>query len=589
MSKNKIYTIIGLTVIILAVILVSGQILKNKNGSGSDGPTYQVKHGPLTISFVESGTIKARDQTILKNEVEGKTSITYVIPEGTRVKKGDLLIELDVSTLEDQKIDREISVQNTEAAYISAKENLAVVENQAKSDVDLAKLTLDFSKQDLEKYIQGEHPYELDKANADITLAQEELTRAQETLRWSKQLYDEKYISQTELQADEIAEKKKTLDTELAKKSKDLLTEYTYKRNLAKLQSDVNQAEMAMERTERKANANVIQAQAELKAKESEFERQKDKLKKVEDQIAKTKIHAPADGLVIYATSAKSGGFRSTVEPLDVGRAVQEREELIYLPTGNASNAEVMVHESNLKKITAGMPSIITVDALPGKTFYGTIESIAPLPDAQSRWLNPDLKVYTTKISIDGNDPTLRTGMSCQAEIIVQQYKDAVYVPLQAVIRVGTEPTVYVKTGNSFQPKQVKVGLDNNKVIHVLEGLKEGEIVQLNPPLKSAAVYTSNQQSSGENTDKIQEKIANGLKNVETNRSIAEPNQQPNAVAGGTEKQEGQFKNLTSEQRQEMQKRFEQMSPEEREKMRQMRSENRPQGSRRRDRNEESQ
>ena len=588
MSKNRIYTIISIAVIIPAAILVSGQILKNKNGPESDGPTYQVKRGPLTISFVESGTIKARDQTILKNEVEGKTSITYVIPEGTRVKKGDLLIELDVSTLEDQKIDRDISVQNAEAAYISAKENLAVVENQAKSDVDLAKLTLDFSKQDLEKYIQGEHPYELDKANADITLAQEELTRAQETLRWSKQLYDEKYISQTELQADEIAEKKKTLDTELAKKSKDLLTEYTYKRNLAKLQSDVNQAEMAMERTERKANANVIQAQAELKAKESEFQRQKDKLAKVEDQIAKTKIYAPADGLVIYATSAKSGGFRSTAEPLDVGRVVQEREELIYLPTGNSSDAEVMVHESNLKKITAGIPTIITVDALPGKTFYGTVQQIAPLPDARSMWMNPDLKVYTTKIAIDGNDPMLRTGMSCQAEIIVQQYKDAVYVPLQAVIRVGAEPTVYVKTGNSFQPKQVNVGLDNNKVIHILEGLKEGEIVQLNPPLKSAAVYSQTQKNPAEYGDGLQEKIANGLKNVETNRSIAEPNQQPNAVAGGTEKQEEQFKNLTSEQRQEMRKRSEQMSPEEREKMRQMRSENRPQGSRR-DRSEESQ
>ena len=346
---------------------------------------------------------------------------------------------------------------------------------------------------------------------------------------------------------------------------------------------------MAMERTERKANANVIQAQAELKAKESEFERQKDKLKKVEDQIAKTKIYAPADGLVIYATSAKSGGFRSTVEPLDVGREVQEREELIYLPTGNSSDAEVMVHESHLKKITVDMPAIITVDALAGKTFYGTVQQIAPLPDARSMWMNPDLKVYTTKIAIDGNDPVLRTGMSCQAEIIVQQYKDAVYVPLQAVIRVGAEPTVYVKTGNSFQPKQVKVGLDNNKVIHILEGLKEGEIVQLNPPLKSAAVYSQTQKNPTEYGDGLQEKITDGLKNVETNRPPAEPNQQPNVESGDMEKQPEQSKNLTPQQRQEMRKRLEQMSPEEREKMRQTHGGDRSQGSRKRDSSEESQ
>jgi HlyD family secretion protein len=579
MSKNRIYTIIGIAVIIPAAILVSGQILKNKNGPESDSPTYQVKRGPLTISFIESGTIKARDQIIIKNEVEGRTSITYIIPEGTRVKKDDLLVELDVSSLEDQKIDQEISVQNGEASYIGAKENLAVVENQAKSDVDLAKLTLDFARQDLEKYLQGEHPYELDKANADITLAQEELTRAQETLRWSKQLYGEKYISQTELQADEIAEKKKTLDTELAKKSKDLLTDYTYKRNLAKLQSDVNQAEMAMERTQRKANADVIQAQADLKAKESEFGRQKDKLAKVEDQIKKTKIYAPADGLVIYATSAKSG--HDAREPLDIGSEIQEREELIYLPTGNSSKAEIMVHESNLKKTAKELPVIVTVDALQGKTYYGTIKFIAPLPDARSMWMNPDLKIYTTEVYIDGNDPSLRTGMSCQAEVIVKQYQDALYVPLQTVIKIGTEFNVYVKSGKSFQPKQVKIGLDNNKVIHIVEGLKEGDIVLLNPPFKSTIAGSQNrspsEQSSEENKDGMQEKIAQGLKNVEMNQQPQDANQQANTQLPDAGKAKKQFENLTPEQQQEMRKKFEQMSPEEKEKMRQMHSKNRHQ------------
>jgi HlyD family secretion protein len=582
MSKKKLY-IISFAVIVPVFIIAAGMlILKGGGKDETDGPVYKVQRGPLTINFVESGTIKARDQIILKNEVEGRTSITYVIPEGERVKKGDLLVELDASSLADQKIDQEIAVQNSEAAYISAKENLAIVENQAKSDVDLAKLTLDFSKQDLEKYLKGEHPYELDKANADITLAEEELIRADDTYEWSLKLYEEKYIPETELKGDELAKKKNELNVELAKKSKDLLTEYTYKRNLAKLQSDVNQAEMAMERTERKANANVIQAQAELKAKEAEFGRQKDKLAKVEDQISKTKIYAPADGLVIYALSAKNTGWRSSAEPLDVGREVQEREELFYLPIGNASNAEVMVHESYLKKITTGMPAIITVDALQGKTLFGTVKSIAPLPDARSMWMNPDLKVYNTIISIDGEDPMLRTGMSCQANIIVQQYDNAVYVPLQAVIRVGREPAVYVKTGKSFQRRLIKVGLDNNKEIHVIEGLAEDEIVSLNPPLKSAAAQ--NQQDSGYHSEAMQEKITEGLKNAEANHSAASSSKQQSAdETSETEKAKKQLENLTDEQKAEMRKKSEQASPEEREKMRQGRS------GRKRDRSEEGQ
>ncbi|MCJ7536244.1 MAG: hypothetical protein MUO57_11990 [Anaerolineales bacterium] len=580
MSKNKIYIVIACVIIILVILFVSGQIFKGKSEETSDDPTYQVKRGPLTINFVESGTIKARDQIIIKNEVEGRTSIISLIPEGTRVKKGDLLVELDASSLEDQKIDQEIRVQNNEASYIGSKENLAVDENQAKSDVDLANLDLEFAKQDLEKYIQGEYPYQLDKSDAEITLTQQEYAQAQNTLKWSKKLFEKKYISQTELQEDELAEKKKALDVQLAQKSKELLTGYTYKRNLAQLKSDVSQAEMALERIERKARANVIQAQADLKAKEAEFLRQKDKLQKIEDQIGKTKVYAPADGLAIYATSARRGGFRSNMEPLDEGREVREREELIYLPIGNLSNAEITIHESNLKKTQIGLPAIITVDALPGNTFYGTVERIAPLPDAQSMWMNPDLKVYNSEIYIDGNNEILRTGMSCQAEIIIQQYKDAICVPMQAVMRVGTEPTVYVQTGDSSEPRTVKTGLDNNKMIHILEGLDEGEVVLLNPPLKSAAVGSENHNDlqGQSSTEELQQKISERLNNITTEETDKESDR-PGDGTSGTKERKRRSENLDPEKREEMRKRFQEMSPEEREEIRKERRSSRPEDS----------
>jgi HlyD family secretion protein len=567
--NSKIY-LAGAAIIVIAVLLPGGYLLTNKDThSELSGPTYTVKKGPLRISFVESGTIKARDQIILKNEVEGKTSITYVVPEGTRVKKGELLIELDVSTLEDQKIDQEIAVQNAEAEYVSKKENLAVVQNQAQSDVDLAVLTLDFAKQDLEKYIKGDYQNELHKAEATITLNKEKFEQAKNTLMWSEKLAQEKYISSTELETDKLAKDEAELNVKIAERERQLLEDYTYKRNLAKYQSDVNQAEMALERTKRKAHADVIQAEAELKAKEAEYGRQKDKLAKVETQISKTKIYAPDDGLVIYASSAKNtGGWRgSNSEPLDVGREVYEREELIYLPTGSASDAEIMVHESYLKKISIGMPTIITVDALQGKTYYGTIQSIAPLPDAKSMWMNPDLKLYSTKVTIDGEDMTLRSGMSCQADIVVQQEKEALYVPMQAVIRVGQEPTVYVKNGKSFDARPVKVGLDNNKVIRIVEGLKDKDVVLLNPPLKSAAIYTKDDSEYGD-------KITDGLKNVETINAQAitvvpksdgerkhKRNQQD---SNDTAKESSmQFGNMTPEKMAEMKKKFESMTPEE--------------------------
>ncbi|MBW1911988.1 MAG: HlyD family secretion protein, partial [Deltaproteobacteria bacterium] len=466
-------------------------IFRGDDASAINTPTFTVKEGPLRISVTESGAIQAREQIILKSEVEGKTSIISLVDEGTKVKKGDLLIELDSSSLLDQKIDQQIRVQNADAAFVSARENLAVVKNQVQSDMDKAKLTFDFAKQDLEKYLQGEYPNQLKEEESQITLAEEEVVRAQDNLEWSRKLYEERYISQTELRADELSAKKKILDLEMAQNDLNLLKNFTHKRRLAQLESDVSQAGMALERTIRKASADVVQAEANLKAKESEFERQKDKLAKVEKQIIKTKIYAPADGMVIYATSAQQGGHRrQTVEPLDEGTQVRERQDLIHLPTTSGSNAEIGIYEASLDKVSIGLPVEVTVDALPGERFLGRVASIAPLPDAQSAFMNPDLKIYDTIVYLDdtGNIDLLRTGMNCNAEIVVEQHKKAVYIPVQAVIRVGGDTTVYMVNGNKLEPRKVKIGLDNDRMVRIIEGLKPGEMVSLAPPLTFGTV-----------------------------------------------------------------------------------------------------
>ena len=478
--------------ILLAALIAAGLIGRIAFRDAKSAPdrqaTFVAQRGALTISVLESGTIKARDQIIIKNGLEGKTSIISLVPEGTLVKSGDLLVELDGSGLEDEKIDQEIRVQNAEAAQINAEENLAVVRNQAASDIDKARLTLEFAQQDLKQYKQGEYPNALAAAKNRITLAQEELTRARETLKWSEKLYAEKYISQTELQADQLAEKRKALDLDLATNDLELLQNYTYHRKIAQVESDVNQARMALERTTRKATADIVQAEADLKAKMAEYNRQKEKLAKIADQITKTKIYAPAAGLVIYATSAQRGGFRSNVEPLDEGQEVRERQELIYLPTTESTMAEITVHESNLAKVHIGQRATITVDALPGRKFPGYVATIAPLPDAQSMWVNPDLKVYNTEIFLDETDSALRTGISCQAEIIIARYENAVYIPVQAVLRVKGEPTVFVLEGEKIVPRRVEIGLDNNRMIHIVQGVEAGDLVLLTPPLAVGAV-----------------------------------------------------------------------------------------------------
>ncbi len=577
--KRKSFRIIS--AIVLVVVVVLALILFGTAGSNT-GPTneqatFAAKRGPLTISVLESGTIKAREQIIIKNEVEGRTSIISLIPEGTHVKKGDLLIELDVSSLQDNKIDQEIRVQNAEASYINAKENLAVVKNQAESDIDKAKLTLEFAQQDLKQYKEGEYPNEKTAAENAITLAEEELARAEETLAWSQKLYDKKYMANAELQADKLTVSRKKNDLILAQNNFKLLEDFTYQRKIKQLESDLKQAEMASERTERKARADVIQAEADFKAKEAEYKRQEDKLTKIEDQIKKAEIHAPADGMVIYATSARRGGWRDNREPLDEGVEVFERQELIYLPTATSSMAEVDIHEASLEKVRVGLPAVITVDALPGKKFLGSVARIAPLPDPQSMWMNPDLKVYNSDVYLEGNDPSLRTGMSCKVEIIIAQYEDEVYVPVQSVLRVGAGHVIYVVKGGTIEDRNVEIGFDNNRMVRIIRGLKEGELVLLTPPLKSASVdigsevVGTGQLGSIDTSDTLKQQINKKLEVANGTQPEASQQDQeasPQDASSESEKMRKRFENMSEEERQKMREKFENMSEEEREQMR---------------------
>ncbi len=558
-----------IAVLIAAGIFVLNEVLPDKDTAEMKEPVFNVTAGPLTISVNESGTIQSRQQIAIKSEVEGQTTILFLVPEGTQVKKDDLLIELDGSKLEDSLVEQQIRAQNTEAAFIRSRENLEVVKNQAKADIAQAELDFRFAQEDKKMYLEGEYPKTLKELQSKIALAEEELQRAKQKYDGSKVLFEEKYISQTELQADGLAAKKAQLNVDLAQEELKLLEKYTHKRRLDELEAALAQEEMALERVSRKATADVIQAEAELKAKEAEYKQQEKKLQKINQQMEKTKIRAPRDGLVVYASSTQAT-WRGNQDPLDEGQVVRERQELIYLPTADAMMAQVKIPEARLETVRVGLPARVHIDALPGRVFTGEVAKIAPLPDATSMFMNPDLKVYNTEIHLQGADKALRPGMSCTVEIVAAHYPEALYVPVHAVVRHGNQPVAYVHKHHEFVPQPIEIGLDNNRMVHVLNGISSGDVVLLNPPLSKASIAG---KDDGLNA------LAQNIPKQEPPASVPE---QPvaeaaPAIAREAEKgerergQENTERSPTPKQREEFRQRMQNMTPEERENFRKTR------------------
>lgn len=445
----------------------------------------RVASSRFEVSVDAAGSLKAKDQVVIINTLEGVTTILSVVEEGTEVAKGAPLIELDASSLQDQLVERQIGVQSAQANFVQARENLEVVKSQSQSDVESARLAYQFAQSDLEKYRLGDFPNQKKEQLAQIAVAEEELRRAEEKLAWSKVLFEEKFLSQTELQADELAAQKARFDRELSQSKLELLLKFTHVRELTELEAQVEKTRMELARNKRKAAATQVQAEADLSAKKALLERETAKLNKVQQAIAQTVIVAPQDGVVVYASSLQRN-WRGNAEPLSAGQQVRERQELIYLPSTGAMVAETKIHESNLEKVAVGQSALVFVDSLPGRSFKAQVRLVALLPDAMSSWLNPDLKVYRTELLLLDHDEALRSGMNCRIEIQVNQFDNALTVPIQAVVLRQGKPFVYRLSGGDVTLQQVELGQSSESRVQILSGLKDGDQVQLNPPLEEA-------------------------------------------------------------------------------------------------------
>ena len=453
----------------------------DEGGNQSRAVAAEVLRGDLPISVVERGNLKAANSLELKSEIEGSTTILMLIEEGTYVEEGVLLAELDATGMVEKRVSQQITTQNAEASWIKATQNLEIQKSQNLSDQASAERKLAFAEIDKQKYTEGEWLNQEQKAKDDILLAEEDLERAIDTLAHSAKLFDRGFITRNEYDADVLAKQRKEISLEQVKRTLEVLTTYTNPREIQSLDADVLEANREIERVALQAKARLVDYEAEVRSALARFELETEKYDRLEDQIAKAKIYAPAAGMVVYAQP--EGGRNSSGEPLREGSSVRERQNIVTIPSSEGMVAEVSLHESVLEKVQTGMSCTIKVDALGDLELPGTVKFKAVLPDRNSWMANPNQRLYRTEISITESDPRMRPGMSCSIEIHVEVVKDTLYVPVQTIFRDGGESIVFVYTNaGGVEKRVVEVGSFSHLWAQLLTGVEEGERIALSVP-----------------------------------------------------------------------------------------------------------
>ena len=418
---------------------------------------------------------------VLTCKVEGQTTIIMIVPEGTNVKEGDLVCELDSSVLSDKETQQEILVEKAKAAFEQGKEDLKIQEAQNESDIESANLKLKLAQIDLKKFQEGELVQQINDLDSKIKLAEENLSRAQESYEYVQRLAKKGYRTQNDLESERIAVETQKINVQLVKGEKRVLIDFTEDRTLAELEANVKEYTREIQRTESKTRAALAQKKAELRARELTFEVESKKHDRLIAQIKACKIFATQDGQVVYA-NIKDGRTTENVM-IDVGVGVRERQAIINLPDLDSMKVNARIHESRISMVRPGMTAIIKVDAYPDEVFHGEVDSVASVPSSTGGF-GSTTKEYDAVIRITDESEKvnkLRPGLTATTEILVERRDDVIQIPVQANITIGARQFVFVATGKKVELKTIKVGKTNSNFIEILEGISEGDLVVMNP------------------------------------------------------------------------------------------------------------
>ena len=215
---------------------------------------------------------------------------------------------------------------------------------------------------------------------------------------------------------------------------------------------------------------------------EQRAERLNNLIGKYRKALMDTRVKTNQDGIVMLGKDW-SGKKYSKDDNISTWRPL-----IATLPDMSTVISETFVKEIDISKVSIGDSVSISIDALSDKKFSGRIVKVASIGEDHPGY---DMKVFKVVVRFDGSDEELRPGMTSINNIVVDRFVDQPIVPVNSVFSDGLESVVYLKKGGKIVEQTVELGVDNNNMVVVLEGLTEGDKILLNQPkeYQKAAVF----------------------------------------------------------------------------------------------------
>ncbi|MDR2757105.1 MAG: efflux RND transporter periplasmic adaptor subunit [Planctomycetaceae bacterium] len=438
--------------------------------------------------ILERGSVDSASNIEIRCQVEsaGGLTIISVVPEGAIVKKGDLLVELDSSTLRE-------NVTKQRIAVLASKSKLA----QSEADLKTADLTL-------QEYLKGKFEEEKKTIENEIFAAEESVRTQEDNLAFYKRLLERGYVTDSKVAADIIELDKAINAKDIAKLKLEVLNTYTKEKNVVQYK------------------AAIASNQAKVESDKQSLQLDEERLEHLENQLKLCRIVAPQDGQVVYYMP-RWGGDEDLIKE---GKKVFERQILLRLPDPTQMQVKGLVNEANIRLVKVGQTASIRLEAFPNQVFGGIVRVVNDYPEP-GNWMGGSMsKEYMTTISILDSPEGIKPGLTAEARITVNEIHNALVLPIQAVFEYGGKIYVIIFRNGKWDKIEIKTGATNDKEVVILEGLKEDDIVVLGAWAHRDKIDLPQLTPDQEKND--QEKKEEKMENLDPNNPKTGENRPPN-------------------------------------------------------------
>lgn len=385
--------------------------------------TVMVESQDLKVQIKANGLVQAVRKINLSPKDAGRIEELYV-DEGSQVKKGTLIAWMDNEEFQAQ-------VKQYQAGLAKAKAELA-------------------------KKQTGNRPEEIDRAKAEVAENEAHVREAKSQLTLHRERVQRKLRP-----AKEGAISRDDLDQALTE-------ERTARENLERAIASLAVAkhELALQMKGYRSE-EITQAEAEVAQAEAQ-------LKYYQTQLSNTLVRAPFAG-TITRRYAQQGDF---VTPTTSASSSDGATSASIAELSSGLEVEAKIPESSIARITPNQPVEIRSDAY-NKTFKGRVRTIAP------RAIREDnVTSFRVKVSLQTGQDRLKSGMNIKLTFLSDKIKDAVVVPLAAVVTKKNGQTGVFMPDREGQIKfrEVALGASSSTHAQVLEGVNRGDRVLITPP-----------------------------------------------------------------------------------------------------------